>query len=77
MIYFIKKFNVDILNFNIKKYFMPEGDSILSNFIRNLIGKSDPKENELTVGHLEKAVIKAVWMKKQLIAKDKSSLDYS
>ena len=56
---------------------MPEGDSILSNFIRNLIGKSDPKENELTVGHLEKAVIKAVWMKKQLIAKDKSSLDYS
>lgn len=53
-----QKFDVDISNFNIRKYFTPEGDTIFPGIIRFFLGKNDPKESELTIGDLEKGIIK-------------------
>jgi hypothetical protein len=43
-----KKYSVDLTKFDIRKYFMPEGD---------VFGMSSHKEKELTVGDLEKGII--------------------
>lgn len=48
-----KKFDVDISKLDLRKYFMPEGDTILS----SLLGKAESKEKELTVGDLEKGIM--------------------
>jgi hypothetical protein len=53
---FSKEFNVDLSNFKISRYFYPEGDTILPAILRTATGKPDPKEAELTIGHLENAV---------------------
>lgn len=52
-----EKFKVDLSRLNLKKYFVPEGDTILPMIIRFFTGKKDPKDSELTVGHLEKGVV--------------------
>lgn len=50
---FSKKFNVNIENINLSKYFEPEG----STFFINIFSKKKPlKEKELTLGDLEKAI---------------------
>jgi len=54
---FGKEFNVDMSNFDIKKYFFPDGDSILPAIVRLFTGKRQRKEKELRLGDLEKAVI--------------------
>ena len=54
---FSKEFQVDMSNFDIKKYFFPEGDSILPAIARLFTGKRQRKEKELRLGDLEKAVI--------------------
>lgn len=54
---FSKEFKVIISEFEIKKYFYPEGDSILPDIIRIFTRKDNPKQKELTLGHLEIAVI--------------------
>jgi hypothetical protein len=43
-----KKYNVDLSKFDIRKYFMPEGD---------VFGMSSHKAKELTVGDLERGII--------------------
>jgi acyl carrier protein len=48
-----KKFSVDISKLDIRKYFMPEGDTILS----SLIGSKERKEKQLTIGDLAKGII--------------------
>lgn len=50
------KFNVDLSGLNMKKYFVPEGDTIFPMILRYFTGKKDPKDSELTIGHLEKGV---------------------
>ncbi len=52
-----KKFNVDVSNFNMAVYFLPEGDTILPSIIRFFTGKKALKQEELTIGDLEKGVI--------------------
>lgn len=54
---FGKEFNVDVSNFMAAEYFSPEGDIILPSIIRALTGKKKKKQKELTIGHLEKAVM--------------------
>ena len=54
---FSKEFNVDMSNFDIKKYFFPEGDSILPAIVRLFTGKRQRKQKELRLGDLGKAVI--------------------
>ncbi len=54
---FGKEFNVDITKFMAADYFSPEGDPILPAIIRIVTGKKPPKQKELTIKHLEKAVI--------------------
>ncbi len=54
---FSKKFSVDVSKFEIKKYFFPEGDSILPAIMRLFTGKKNPKKRELKLGDLEKAAI--------------------
>ena len=54
---FSKRFRVDISKFEIKKYFYAEGDSVLPAIIRVFTGKKNPKQKELTIGHLEKSII--------------------
>lgn len=53
---YAEKFEVDLSGLNMKKYFVPEGDTILPMIIRFFTGRKDPKDSELTVGHLEKGV---------------------
>ena len=57
LLYYSKKYNVDLTGFDIRKYFTPEGDTILPMIIRMFTGKKELKEKELTVGDLEKGVI--------------------
>jgi acyl carrier protein len=57
IIAFGKEFDVDISKFKGADYFSPEGDSILPAIIRMFTGKKHPKQKELTIKHLEKAVI--------------------
>ena len=53
---FHETFKVDFTNFNINQYFYPEGDAMLPGLIRSIIRKPNPKQKELTIGDLEKAV---------------------
>ena len=57
IIAFGKEFNVDISKFMAADYFSPEGDTILPAIIRIFTGKKHPKKKELTIKHLEKAII--------------------
>lgn len=52
-----QKFGVDISKLDIRKYFTPEGDTILPGIIRFITGKKNPKDRELTVGDLEKGIL--------------------
>lgn len=52
-----KNFNVDISNLDLRKYFTPEGDTILPSILRSVTGKKESKAKELTVGDLEKGII--------------------
>ena len=54
---FGKEFNVDVSTFRAAEYFNPEGDFILPMIIRFFTGKRQKKNKELTLEHLEKAVI--------------------
>lgn len=54
---FSKQFDVDISKFEMRKYFMPEADSVLPMIIRLFTDKKNPKEAELKLGDLEKAAI--------------------
>lgn len=54
---FGKEFNVNISGFMAADYFSPEGDSILPAILRMFTGKKHPKQKELRIKHLEKAVI--------------------
>ncbi|MBL7733331.1 MAG: DUF1493 family protein [Chitinophagaceae bacterium] len=54
---FSEKFNVKVSEFEFMKYFFPEGDSLFPSIVRFFTGKRNPKQGELTVGDLEKAVI--------------------
>ncbi|MRG44191.1 DUF1493 family protein [Chitinophaga sp. SYP-B3965] len=54
---FSKEFKISLSEFEMKKYFYPEGDSIFPGIIRLFTGRDNPKQMELTLGHLEKAVI--------------------
>ena len=54
---FSEKFNVDVSRFEIKKYFFPEGDSVLPAIIGFLTGRKSQKQKELKLADLEKAVI--------------------
>jgi acyl carrier protein len=57
IIAFGKEFKVDVSRFMAADYFSPEGDSILPAIIRMFTGKKHPKQKELIMRHLEKAVI--------------------
>lgn len=57
LIAFGKEFNVDVSKFPIGDYFGDEGDPILPALIRMFTGKKKRKTKELTIGHLEKAVL--------------------
>lgn len=57
IIAFAKEFNVDVSHFMAAEYFSPEGDIILPAIIRALTGRKKTKQNELTVGHLEKGIL--------------------
>jgi acyl carrier protein len=57
IIAFGKKFNVDVSKFMAAEYFSAEGDVILPAIIRFLTGKKQPKRKNLTIGHLEKAIV--------------------
>lgn len=52
-----KKFNVNMSGFDFKKYFTPEGDSLLPTIIKTISGKKESKIKELTVGDLERGII--------------------
>jgi len=52
-----KTLNVDLSKFDIRKYFTPEGDTILPSIIRLFTGKKEAKSAELTVGDLVKGVL--------------------
>lgn len=54
---FSKEFNVDVSKFMAAEYFSPEGDSILPAIIRMFTGKKHPKQKELRIKHLVKAVV--------------------
>lgn len=57
LIAFGKEFNVDVSKFRIGDYFGDEGDPILPELIRTFTGKKSRQTKELTINHLEKAVI--------------------
>ena len=54
---FSKEFNVDVSKFMAAEYFSPEGDAILPAIIKLFTGKKKVKQKELTIKHLEKAVM--------------------
>ncbi len=57
LIAFGREFNVDVSQFPIGDYFGDEGDPILPAIIRMFTGKKKRQTKELTIRHLEKAVI--------------------
>jgi hypothetical protein len=57
LIAFGKEFNVDVSQFPIGNYFGDEGDPILPAILRFFVNKKKRQTKELTIGHLEKAVI--------------------
>jgi acyl carrier protein len=52
-----KEFNVDVSQFMAAEYISPEGDFILPAIIRLFTGKEKTKQKDLTIKHLEKAVL--------------------
>jgi acyl carrier protein len=54
---FSKEFNVDVSKFMAAEYFSPEGDVILPTIIGLFTGKKKARQKDLTIKHLEKAVI--------------------
>ena len=54
---FGKEFNVDVSRFMAAEYFSPEGDVVLPAIIRLFTGKKKTKQKDLTIKHLEKAII--------------------
>lgn len=57
IIAFGKKFNVDISKFLAADYFSDEGIDVIGPAVRLFTGKKEKDKKELTIGHLEKAVI--------------------
>ena len=57
LVAFSKKFNVDISKFKAADYFSPEGVDVVGIIVRLFTGKKKKEKKELTIGHLEKAVI--------------------
>ena len=57
IIAFGKQFNVDVSKFMAADYFSPEGDVILPALIRFFTGKKQSKRKNLTMKHLEKAIV--------------------
>jgi acyl carrier protein len=57
LVAFSKEFNVDITNFMAADYFSGEGIDIISGITRLFTGKKEKQKKELTMRHLEKAVI--------------------
>ena len=55
---FGKEFNVDLSEFEIKRYFRPEGDLILPAIIRTILFKKEAKYTPLTLGDLEDSIDK-------------------
>jgi acyl carrier protein len=53
-----REFSVDLSEFDIKKYFPPEGDSILPAIIRVFCLKKEPKYFPLTLGDLDEGIKK-------------------
>jgi len=53
---FGKKFNVDISEFDIRKYFKPEGDTILASIVNHFRKTRPQKFSSLTLGDLEQAI---------------------
>jgi acyl carrier protein len=51
-----KKFDVDLSNLDMRRYFTPEGDTILPSIIRVFTLSKEPKVSELTIGDLVKGV---------------------
>ncbi len=54
---FVKEFNIEIGNFNVSTYFMPEGEDFFFSITRLFTGKKHPKQKELTIGDLKKVII--------------------
>ena len=54
---FGKEFNVDVSKFMIGEYFRPDGDIILPALIRLFTGRKRPERKNLTIRHLEKAIL--------------------
>jgi acyl carrier protein len=52
-----KEFGVDVSKFMAADYFSPEGDLILPAIIRFFAGKKKTQKKELTLRHLERAVL--------------------
>lgn len=57
LIAFGKEFDVEVSKFNIGEYFDDEGDPILPAIIRMFTGKKKRQTKELTISHLEKAIL--------------------
>jgi hypothetical protein len=55
---FGKEFGIDLSEFDIKKYFRPEGDVILPAIIGAILFRKKKKYLPLTLGDLEKAIEK-------------------
>jgi hypothetical protein len=55
---YTKEFNVDLSEFDMKKYFPPEGDVILPAIMRALRLKKEPEYFPLTLGDLEGGIKK-------------------
>ncbi|MFT4734460.1 MAG: hypothetical protein ACI9K1_001417 [Arcticibacterium sp.] len=51
-----KRFEVDLSEFDITKYFKPEGDAILPAIVRFFTGKKPPEYIPLTLGDLENGI---------------------
>jgi len=54
---FGKEFGVDVSRFIIGEYFRPDGDVILPALIRLFTGRKRPERKDLTIRHLEKAIL--------------------
>ena len=57
LIEFANEFKVDVSNFFIHEYFDDEGEPILPAILRMFTGKRRLQKKELTIAHLEKAVL--------------------
>lgn len=57
MLEYSKIFKVDLILFEVSKYFYPEGDAFLPDLIDSIAKKKGKKQVELTLGALEKVII--------------------